>query len=97
MPTRIAAPHLDISTLRAAAKTFSSTYDAHLLSPDDVGKLAAWDKASLNFNQLIENHELDIILLILLRLETLEEATGLKRGLITQPDDLAGIAKEPAL
>lgn len=58
-----------LSELKAAAKKYSVTLMAHLENSQDYSMLDAWDKATAEFTNVINNDEMDIIVSILAELE----------------------------
>ena len=67
----------DITELAQAAEKYRATCAAHRQNPRDYDALDAWDKATSEFMELVNNDELNIISSLLDKLETEE---GYRKG-----------------
>lgn len=64
---------LNKQALREAAEKFRATYAAHRQNPRNYEALDAWDKATNEFQELVNNDELNIIASLLDELEAAEK------------------------
>ncbi|WP_316391882.1 ead/Ea22-like family protein [Citrobacter farmeri] len=65
---------IDKQALREVAEKFRATYAAHRQNPRNYEALDAWDKATNEFQQLVNNDELNIIASLLDELEVATDA-----------------------
>lgn len=70
---------LNKQALREAAEKFRATYAAHRQNPRNYEALDAWDKATNEFQELVNNDELNIIASLLDELEDAEKRIAEQR------------------